>query len=105
MPPKRPGHHDHPGGRPHGWLYNHERKDVPVDQALELMSKIVSSLHEHSRVRLTDQVVVALPGQIDLVVRHEQGPRGDYVLKLELRWDAKSTGYEEIDPAPILGDG
>ncbi len=65
--------------------------DVSLVDAQAILGGLVGQLNVGTEVVVEDNVC-EIPRMVHLVVRHENGPLGDYVLKWELTWGESGVG-------------
>ncbi|MCW3835029.1 amphi-Trp domain-containing protein [Sphingomonas canadensis] len=73
---------------PHGWLANQE-VDTTKSAALEELSNVVALLKQHGKIKITqgaEEHVVEPGEQLTYTFRYERLPKGEFAIKVELKW-------------------
>lgn len=95
-PPPHNGHHVEVH-------YNLESAAAPAELA-RLLRHFADQLEAGATIRLTDDLSVALPEQIALVVRYERTPHGTLALRTGAEWrDRPDSGTSTGSLAELLG--
>lgn len=94
---------DHPTGpRPHGPHHHHciinFEGELTHEELARLLERIAGQLRETDRIEL-DGHKIAVPDPVYSIVRHERGPRGDLIVKVECKWD---DGKPSTSATPIV---
>jgi hypothetical protein len=87
-------------GKPphHGWIANYE-EEVTLSEAITNATGMFELLKKHGKFKISqgkDKITVEPPKRLTYICRYERLPRGEYALKLELKWD---PGAEHEPPS------
>lgn len=92
---------------PHGWLANQEI-DTTKSAAFDELASVVALFQQHGKIKITQgaEEHIVEPGEhLTYTFRYERLPKGEFAVKIELKWWPGTNEIPAATNAPFKIQG